>query len=324
MKKGCIVMLAVLFGCQGKQGPQGPAGTEKMQITGVIDDNGTVSVWVGDSPVIPSVSVNDKNIDLDGTEGIWNWYEGDVSVSAGDTAYLKVDNTNGVATALVRIPGSFGITSPDTSDIYYIPVNSNLTVNWSASNHANFYHIYFYLHYSYYDTSDTYRDFSFDKDTSVTSNSITFSASRLFPADFDSISSYSYGYFDIYAYNGPKLEVGSQGNVTGDGIGFFHGTENGGRLYIRIEGTKGRAGSRVSREELRKKWLEKAKSILNNDISIPNTAVGDENTASGSENTAVGNQNTAVGDENTASGSENTAVGDENTASGSENTAVGN
>ena len=60
--------------------------------------------------------------------------------------------------------------------------------------------------------------------------------------------------------NGPILEPGSEGNVTGDGSGFFWGKSYCG-LDIEIEGTKAKAKREPSKEELMKKWFEKAKAM---------------------------------------------------------------
>lgn len=261
-----LVILSVLLafiGCNGTQGParpQGPANSEKIYVWGYVTSTGDTYVGVGLLPVVPWVTVNQETLDIDNLDGGWVEYEDSILVSPGDSLYLKVDYTIGIATASSRVPGVFEITSHDTSWMVRIPVRSDFTVSWSTSSYADFYLVEFYIDYEYRNTLGEYRSFNFSKDTCVTSTSITFPASQLFPADLVSIT-YSYGYFDVWAINGPILEPGSEGNVTGDGSGFFLGSSYGGGLDILIEGAKEKARKELSQRELMKKLLEKARKI---------------------------------------------------------------
>jgi len=268
------LLLLVFVGCKGPEGPEGPtgpegpAGPEKVYVLGKVENTGNVYVEVYFSPVIPWVTVNQETLDVYRYEGLYegyywdeyNYYTDSISVSTGDSIHLKVDYTRGIATASSRVPGGFEITSHDTSQTAYISVGSDLTVSWSTSIYADFYRVYFWLYYDYYDTLGDYRRVYFHKDTCVTSTSIIFPASQLFPADLDSVRWSTGGHFLIWAMNGPILEPGSEGNVTGDGSGFFWGKSYCG-LDIEIEGTKAKAKREPSKEELMKKWFEKAKAM---------------------------------------------------------------
>lgn len=262
MKKLLIpaILLAIL-GCKGQQGPAGEQGADGggNYIYGEVDNTGEVFVGVYFSPVIPWVTVNQETLDVDYCDGLFTQYEDSISISSGDSLYLKVDCTDGIATAEARVPGDFEITSHDTSQIVYIPKDSDFTVSWSSAD-CDFYRVYFWLDCGYYDTLGNHKYFYLDIDTCVTSTSVTFPASRLFPAYVDSITSGN-GNFGVYAMNGPKLEPGSKGNVTGNGSGFFWGSAHGGDLNIRVEGSKCKAGKERAREELRKRWFDKAKAI---------------------------------------------------------------
>lgn len=273
MKKLLIIVPFLLFlGCKGQQGPQGPAGADGTDGTdgaagggtyvyGEVANTGEVFVGVYFSPMIPWVTVNQETLNVTGSMmGLLTDYADSISISSGDSVYLKV-YTDGVATASARVPGSFEITSHDTSQTAYITQGSDFTVSWSSADYCDFYRVYFRIYYSYYDTLGNNEDFSLHVDTCVIATSITFPASRLFPADVDSIT-HSWGdNFDVYAMNGPKLEPGSKGNVIGNGTGFFWGSAYSGRLDIAVEETKCKAKKELSREELRHRWFEKAKAI---------------------------------------------------------------
>lgn len=256
------LVLLVFVGCKGPAGPEGPACPEKIYVMGEVSYRGNADVEVYFSPVIPWVTVNQETLDLYMFYGADIWYRDSISINPGDSLHLKVDWTKGVATASSWVPGSFEVTSHDTSQMVYIPVDSAFTVTWSTSNHADFYRVDFYIGYEYIDTLGNYRWFYLEKDTCVTSTSITFPASQLFPGDLDSVTyAYSWGDFDIWAMNGPMLEPGSEGNVKGDGSGFFWCESYGGDLDIQIEGTKAKAKrEEPTKEELMKKWFEKAKA----------------------------------------------------------------
>jgi hypothetical protein len=266
-----IVSLLAVIGCKGQQGPQGPAGADGTDGTdgaagggtyvyGEAMNTGEVYVIVYFSPVIPWVAVNQETLNVvESMMGLLTDYKDSISISIGDSVHLKV-YTDGIATASARVPGSFGITSHDTSLIADIPKGSDFTVSWSSADYCDFYRVHLSLHYGYSDTLGNDGSFYFRMDTCVTSTSITFLASQLFPADVDSVT-HSGGGFNVWAMNGPILEPGSKGNVTGNGSGFFWGSADGGHLDIRVEGTKGKAQKELSREELRHRWFEKAKAI---------------------------------------------------------------
>ena len=136
-------------------------------------------------------------------------------------------------------------------------MDSSFTVGWTVADYADYYRIFFELRYSYLDTHWNHINIISMKETTVDSNYITISMSELFPANLDSII-VSGGDLNVYAINGPKMEPGSEGNVKGDGYGFFLCETYGGELTFKIEGTKVEASKEMSREELIMKWFEKA------------------------------------------------------------------
>lgn len=262
-----VSSLVALAGCEGPEGPQGPAGTAStlpVYVVGRIgpypmyrgEKNGMDSttealVDVYESPGIPSVEIN--GIRIPPSDPFYRGYDpfrffdDNFPVSCGDSAellvsYPKFDGTAGTAHASIMLPGQFEITSPDTS-YDTISVGDSLVFRWTPSNGADVYIADFRLGYSYWDTSGNQEFFQYYVyDMVLTDTSIAFSQGQLFP-DLEEIDSLEYGYgsFDLWAMNGPTPEE-DQGNVTGDGIGFFNGWTYGGSVNIRIIGSSSPAG----------------------------------------------------------------------------------
>jgi len=184
-----------------------------------------------------------------------------VRVDFGDPVNLKVDYTKGVATASIWVPGDFGIISPDTSQIAYIPVDSSFTVIRSTSNHCDFYLLHFSPYYWFYDTSGDYRYFDLYVGTAVTTTSITFPARRLFPTDLARVDKYSHGHFVLSTRSGPRIEPGAAGNITGDGSGSFWITSYSPDLEVAVQGTERKSADEPPRKELTEKFFEKAKEM---------------------------------------------------------------
>ena len=289
-----VLMLCVLLACEGKQGPIGPQGLqgdkgdpgedgdpgepglpgpEKIYVYGMIANTGWTWVDVYYAPVIPQVEVNQNVLP------VWYWGEGEgyftfwdsIQISIGASAQLSVEYTKGTdtvtATASPKVPGNFGIGSPDPSQWAYIPENSPFTVLWSAASNADFYWVEFQLIYDYFDAFGNLKIFAIGLQTFQTATSLTFSADDLFPPDFDHLSGWIYneGYFDVAAMNGPKIESGSAGNVTGDGNGYFWGYSYGDYLNIMV-GTPPlspplNVKQELSREEWIKQRLEEVKKL---------------------------------------------------------------
>lgn len=189
------------------------------------------------APEIPSVTVNGVQIpwDLDN-----KWFqERDFDISPGDTAellvaYTKSDGSPGSAQSVIKVPDHFEITSHDTSLIDSLPIGGDLGVTWSSSDGADAYSVYFSIRYYYYDTTGSDRYFYYMLDTLFADTSITFASSLLFPNanEIDSLDD-GFGNLDVTAVSGP-IGPGAEGNITGDGIGFFHGWTYGADLYITV------------------------------------------------------------------------------------------
>jgi len=266
-------------GEDGEEGPPGPPGPEEIYVYGFVENTGWTMVDVHYAPVIPEVKVNQNVI------GMWDFREGSfvfqdsIQISSGSSAQLSIDyikdtDTLG-ATASAKVPGVFGIHSPDPTVPFFIPPGANFTVEWSAADDADFYWIDFELSYLYQDPFANLKFFSFTRRIFRTTNSITFAATQLFPDDFDQSVANVSGYFYVDAMNGPEIQSGSVGNVTGDGRGYFWCWSYGGYLSVGIQkigpqpigpqppaySSPPDAGKELSREELIKRRLETVKEL---------------------------------------------------------------
>ncbi|MGB5530790.1 MAG: hypothetical protein WBQ32_12555 [Ignavibacteriaceae bacterium] len=244
----CSCLIAINFmGCEGPAGPTGPVGRSEYSVFGQVSfTSDTLPTYtyvvVSNISSIPTVKLNQdlSKFSNFGYQGASYW-DTLRTITEGDEVQLTISGNQGIASAVVRIPQKFTIQSPDPDSLFILSPHSNFTVSWTASNFTDYYDTYFYLYYTYVPIGGGgSKYFEFYVDTILSTTSITIPASRLFPADFDSLSSgYSYGRFEIIAINGPRPEVGAQGNVTGDGFGFFFGRSDGGDIDIRVQNSAG-------------------------------------------------------------------------------------
>lgn len=264
-------LLVVVAGCEGPEGPQGPPGLSPIYIAGRVDASGPGAsrslVWleVYHTPGVPTVEVN--NIPIPFYRGsLYKFYHDDFPIAAGDSAellvtYRTLDGNPGTAQAIAILPGPFQITCPDTSYVT-MAVGDSLVVSWTSSDGADIYLIHFFFGYRWADTSGASQYFRYAKDTLCGDTSITFSQAALFPnlGDIDSVL-YGDGGLWLLAIHGPT-QPGEQGNVTGDGIGFFNGQTPGGDIDIYVSGSSPLVGTvQEPRNPMQKFMEERAKSL---------------------------------------------------------------
>jgi hypothetical protein len=244
-------------------GPAGPPGQVKLYITGEIEKYPHWSipdsfyydedVYVANAEVIPSVKINNQELKWDG----WFSYDGEFPLTSGADYNLVVAAGIKTATASVKLPGDFSITTPASG--YVLPKGQSLNVSWNSASYADFYRGYLSINYSYRDTSGNYRYFYYSGDTILSGTSITYPSNLLFPnlSEIDSIR-YGYGYFYVYAFDGPALTPGTSGNVTGDGIGFFWGKQ---ARRCSFDVGNAKKTSKEDTERLRKEALKKSEEL---------------------------------------------------------------
>lgn len=263
----CLVVINIP-GCEGPTGPAGPVGQLEFSVFGEVEFNSdtlptNVYIFVSNISSIPTVKLNQDNIKFrsfyNAGTSFWDTLR---TITEGDEVQLNISDNRGVAGAVVRIPQQFRIQSPDPDSIFILPPHNNFTASWTTSGFSDYYDAYFYLNYEYFPTGGgTSKYFNFQLDTILSNTSIIIPASRLFPADFDSVAGWSYGYFQITAMNGPRPEIGTQGNVTGDGIGFFFGRSAGGYLEIKVQNSsESDSGAKLKsdfKREQSERWYKK-------------------------------------------------------------------
>ncbi len=171
--------------------------------------------------IIPLATVNEETLYIDSysLQGSSFSYSGSIPwVNPGDECNLRVDYGEGECEATELLPDEFSITSPDADFILY--QGDDLNITWSTASGADWYWLAIWMYYSYIDTLGDYDYFSFTLDTILDVTTYTMTASRLFPADVDSIE-YGYGDIHVEAVSGPEIVPGQEGNITGDAFGFF-------------------------------------------------------------------------------------------------------
>lgn len=249
-----IVFAMVVFGigfigCKGPVGPQGQEGPSLIYVLGGTDSprgydiTYDVRVRVFNIPTVPTVKVNDKVLPHNWPEAYLEFVDEDFPICAGDSAellvtYTKLNGGSGTALANVVVPGQFEITSHEPYSIVVIPAGTGMSLTWSPSDNADVYQSSFMLYYGYSDTHGNEKEFRYSLDTLITETSVTFPASELFP-NIDEIDRirWSGGSFWVWAMAGPWQE-GTEGNVMGDGIGFFCASSYGGYIEIHVSGSK--------------------------------------------------------------------------------------
>jgi len=201
----CTLALILLFGCGKKENLYIVGGPFRHE-----DDEGEKSggtdVGLLCDPILNTitVSVNGKMLDSPGTFGFdySYWFHDTVIPSPNSEHKLEVSTDIGDADATCNVPGDFSITSPvDSAQV------GALTISWSIASEAEWYLIDIYF-------IDTYDN---EQDTTLytTETSVNLPAAWL----------YATGHLDIevYAGDGPKIESGSGGNISG-AKGYWFGT----------------------------------------------------------------------------------------------------
>lgn len=192
-------MIFVLFlGCGKKVNLYIYGGPERFEYDGEV--YGEVYGYLLCDPILDtmSVKINGKTADIETDFGqdYDYWFEDTVCPSPANEYKLEVKTNVGDANATCRLPGAFSITSPGDS----IPTGS-LTVSWSTAGEADWYMVGLYLYWY-----DGYNYYSKDTTLYTEETSITLSGWLDHSGYLD---------IDVFAGNGPKIEAGSKGNISG-------------------------------------------------------------------------------------------------------------
>ena len=265
--------LIAFSGCEGPEGPRGPAGasgTLPVYVLGSVispqerDSTTDADVEIYHSPGIPHVDINGVRLTPNDP-----FYRGcdpfrflklDLPISFGDSARLHVvfpepDGTFRIAQANIRLPGRFEIIAPDSS-YDTLSIRDSLVICWSPSEGVSYYWIEFFMQYEYTDTSGSWHYFEYSVDSAVTDTCLLFPKNTFLPTigEIDSVD-YGYGNLSLWAINGPTPED-DQGNVTGDGMGFFYGRTWGGNVLFSVQDSSPLPGEMTEPQDFVKRLAE--------------------------------------------------------------------
>jgi hypothetical protein len=196
-------------------------------------------VEVDGTELLPIVAINNDTLELGAcnptSEHMWeSYFRCEVSTDPDNEYELIVSHKGGEARATITLPGDFEIISPLEDDTLY--QGENLTVNWSLSERAERYELHIRLSYYYGDTANpNHSSFRLDTILSETEAGITIPEEKIFLPDIDSIQE-GYGYVDIQSENGPQIGMSAEGNISGEGSGYFNAYIHS-NVYFYIEDT---------------------------------------------------------------------------------------
>ncbi len=275
---GLALFIGAFVGCKKEESPT-ETDVPKLFIMGEIErylyEGGdhpvfccNENVYVSNTEAVPSVKINDQELELYYyLSGFY--FDGDSSLTPGAEYELVVTAGSDTAIATIILPEDFSITTPDTS--YVLPKGISLNASWDSVSYADYYKVYLYVHYDYYDTSGNGKYFGFSSDTIISETSITYESSLLWPnlSKIDSVYNGS-GYVFVCAINGPSFVPDTPGNVSGDGIGFFWATQEKRRYFDVGNAKKTSKEDRAKRhkealkeqDKLWKQWIESLKEGL--------------------------------------------------------------
>lgn len=181
-------------------------------------------VEVEGTRLIPIVVINGDTLELSSCdpEGEYMWrsyFVDEVSVDPDKEYELIVSHNRGEAYGTVKLPGDFEITSPKEEDTLYS--NEDLTFSWSQSKESERYKLEINLFYYYGDTvNPSYNRFYLDTILSNPDTIITIENEKIFSPEIDSIQE-GHGRVYLYSENGPPSGISVEGNISGEGIGYF-------------------------------------------------------------------------------------------------------
>jgi hypothetical protein len=196
-------------------------------------------VKIEGTELLPIVVINYDTLELGNCspkgQYMWESYFADeVSTDPENEYELMVSHSRGEANATITLPGNFGITSPQEEDTLHL--NEDLLINWSSSEGAERYNLRIRLYCYYGDTANpTQSSFRLDTLLSKTQTSLTLQKEKIFSSEIDSVQE-GFGYVDISAENGPQVGISAEGNIYGEGVGYF-ATSNGRAVHLVIEDT---------------------------------------------------------------------------------------
>ena len=164
-------------------------------------------VIVRNHDTIPLIRINDiEPTDLGYNEG----YYYPVLFNPGTACSLDVNVGVRSMHAVTKVPDEFHVITPAENDLV---VGRDLSIVWSNAK-ADRYDIF--IQYQYYDGVDTWYGYW----TTITDVIDTSKVLTNFLPELPVGAVWQYGFVGVIAINGPRLQAGTPGNITGDGFGF--------------------------------------------------------------------------------------------------------
>jgi len=194
-----ILILAVIVGMIGCT-----RNTTTLFLTGTINPWDNIDILLLSSPMVSSVSGtvngNPLTVDFDGWEVRLT---SDIPISPGATYSIDITTDRGTGSASITVPGVFDVTYPSGDTTF--PINTDVSLQWSASINAQWYKVRIHHSSNIPDTTYILGD---------TTNFII--PGTMFSQQNDRIT------INVYAENGPPQIPGGKGNMTGDIKGFIN------------------------------------------------------------------------------------------------------
>jgi hypothetical protein len=169
--------------------------------------------------MVPVVKLNNQELPV----YYYTWtsyrYGGNDSFAVNYDYELDVTHYFGRAGARVRMPGNFTVLTP--AENYILDLDSTLCIRWTTSAGAGWYWVEIFIDYDYQDTLGQWDDWSVRLDTMLTDTVLVIPPERIFPGFVEDVLEGD-ACAMVWSGNGPAIEPGDRGNVTGAGFGFFN------------------------------------------------------------------------------------------------------
>ncbi len=191
----------------------------------IVDQNqeceATVEIW--GTELVPVVTVNKDTLNLidskieDGFTYYTKWCK---KVGLADTYSLKV--TYGKeASAVVAMPEEYKILSPLSDET--LRKNEDLVITWNKSKGADYYELEVKINYNYQVGFGPTRKGEFDTSLVLKDTTITFSSDVVFKDVLEDTGTLKggEGKVTLRAVTGPYLGHTVEGNIEGEGQGYF-------------------------------------------------------------------------------------------------------
>ncbi len=206
---------------------------------------------------IPLAQINDTVLPITDFGYHYYLFSEERPFCPGNEYKMTVEHRGGKAEGKVAVPENFSILRPPPN--FLLNKDSSLEVLWQKAKSASYYLLSLYLHYLYLDTLGETLSLRISSDTIVNDTTIFYPNTYLFPKNLKRID-WGEGRLNIWAIDGAYIRPGAQGNIQGEGWGFYYAINHAGEIYFRIGSKKGELI--FGKDEKRKLWQETKNELL--------------------------------------------------------------